>query len=343
MKTIGKAKKTKIECIIEQDVLSEGASRARAENVAARQNDNVCILEALPEVLLRMTFEMLPASHLFIAPVCQKFCDVYGAAIDTKKTNKTYIFSLATEAALTLYLDENKERYEDRNSEISCVGAGSGKTDWVERGVINEITCVYAAAGGQLRVLKYLRGRGCPWNKRTCMTAAWYGHLKILMWARKEGCPWDEYTCWGAAEGGHFKTLQWAREQECPWDDHTCEGAAIGGHLEILRWARGEGCRELDESTCEAAAQGGQIEVLRWLRGEGSPWSEYMCLGAAEFGKLETLRWLIKNGCPYRSGPSAQQKADDTFDHDFEEYLKNVADPEFLKWFEDYKSDHPPL
>ena len=34
------------------------------------------------------------------------------------------------------------------------------------------VTCSYAAEGGHLEVLKWLRENGCPWNKYTCSYAA---------------------------------------------------------------------------------------------------------------------------------------------------------------------------
>eukprot|EP00588_Corethron_pennatum_P019780 CAMPEP_0194333210 /NCGR_PEP_ID=MMETSP0171-20130528/61958_1 /TAXON_ID=218684 /ORGANISM="Corethron pennatum, Strain L29A3" /LENGTH=112 /DNA_ID=CAMNT_0039095357 /DNA_START=12 /DNA_END=346 /DNA_ORIENTATION=+ len=103
---------------------------------------NVSIMEDLPVDLLKKA--MLPASHIFLAhsPVCcSRFRDLHD-----KMT--------------------------------SHVGAVSGRMDWVERGgVFDERTCRTAAAGGQLRLLQRLRGRGCPWDSGTCTAAAGGGHL----------------------------------------------------------------------------------------------------------------------------------------------------------------------
>jgi len=83
-------------------------------------------------------------------------------------------------------------------------------------------TCEYAAKGGHLRVLKWLRENGCPWDESTCEKAAEGGHLEVLKWARENGCPWNWLTCAKAAERGHLETLKWARENDCPWDELTC-------------------------------------------------------------------------------------------------------------------------
>jgi hypothetical protein len=40
----------------------------------------------------------------------------------------------------------------------------------------------------------------------TCLSAAVYGHLKILKWLRANGCPWDRTTREEAT--GHI--LEWA-------------------------------------------------------------------------------------------------------------------------------------
>ena len=64
--------------------------------------------------------------------------------------------------------------------------------------------------------LKARRENHCPLDECTCVSAAQGGQLEILKWLRANGCPWDERTCSGAATGGHFDTLQWARENGCP-------------------------------------------------------------------------------------------------------------------------------
>ena len=50
-------------------------------------------------------------------------------------------------------------------------------------------TCAYAAGGGQLECLKWLRANGCPWEGRTLTYAEEAGHDHIAEWARANGCP----------------------------------------------------------------------------------------------------------------------------------------------------------
>ena len=47
-----------------------------------------------------------------------------------------------------------------------------------------------AARSGNLELVQWLRGEGCPWDKWVCSTAVVSGHAEVLRWARKNGCPW---------------------------------------------------------------------------------------------------------------------------------------------------------
>jgi len=172
-----------------------------------RRKDNAPpkhIAEVLPPELLKEIFGMLPVSYRFVAPVCRRFRDVYmksrkspysmfqnASYVESRKSPyRTFVYSIVSEGAFELYLDERGYRGSIRENQISYIGAGCGRIDWLERGgVFNRWTCYAAAVGGKLRVLKYLRGRGCPWGSETCRGAARYGHLEVRRWARKNGCP----------------------------------------------------------------------------------------------------------------------------------------------------------
>ena len=49
-----------------------------------------------------------------------------------------------------------------------------------------------------------------------CQFAAEGGHLEVLKWLRAEGCPWDEWACAWALRGGHLEVLEWLRAAGCP-------------------------------------------------------------------------------------------------------------------------------
>ena len=47
-----------------------------------------------------------------------------------------------------------------------------------------------AARGGNLELVQWLRGAGCPWDWQTCEAAVQFGDVEVLRWARENGCPW---------------------------------------------------------------------------------------------------------------------------------------------------------
>ena len=64
--------------------------------------------------------------------------------------------------------------------------------------------CSYAAKKGYLKLIRWLRSNGAPWNKQVCSSAAKGGHLEVLQWIRANGAPWNEDVCYFAAKGGHL-------------------------------------------------------------------------------------------------------------------------------------------
>ena len=118
-------------------------------------------------------------------------------------------------------------------------------------------------------MVKWLRAKGCPWGKVTSNWAAEGGQLEVLQWMRGQDppCPWNSDVCYEAASAGHLEVLRWARSQDCPCHQGVPYAAAQGGHLKVLRWLIKEGC-PYDLSKCRrAAAWGGERtrKVLEWL------------------------------------------------------------------------------
>ena len=97
-----------------------------------------------------------------------------------------------------------------------------------------------AASRGRLEILEYALSKGIPlWEPEEldrwdpCAYAAFGGKLKVLQWLRSNGCPWNSRTCENAARLGRFKTLCWALENGCPWDVEECYRTA---DHEIKEW-----------------------------------------------------------------------------------------------------------
>ncbi|WZN62983.1 putative ankyrin repeat protein [Chloropicon roscoffensis] len=195
----------------------------------------------------------------------------------------------------------------------------------------DEETCGWAAHGGHLEVLKWLRAKGCPWGKGTSNCAAEGGQLEVLQWMRGQDppCPWDSRVCSDAASEGHLEVLRWARSQGCPWNEFVPIAAAENGHLEVLQWMRDQDppC-PWDSHVCYFAAGYGHLEVLRWARSQGCPWDERVPCAAAEGGQLKVLVWLINEGCPHHKSACREAAAEGG------ERARKV-----LEWLDDETSD----
>ena len=123
---------------------------------------------------------------------------------------------------------------------------------------IDQHTCAYAALGGQVEVLEYLREKRCPWGKDTTYWAALGGHLEVLKYAHKYQCPWSVRTCEAAAKGGHLEVLKYLYRNGCRWNEYTCVAAAERGDLDMLKYAHEYHC-PWNKSTCDAAARRGHL------------------------------------------------------------------------------------
>ena len=111
--------------------------------------------------------------------------------------------------------------------------------DAVDASIENMRDAVLAAILGCLTVLQNLLQRGHLDKTQVCQWAAWGGHLQVLQWLRENDCPWDEDTCTDAAQGGHLEVLKWSRENGCPWNIVVVRAHATKGrHLEMVEWLR---------------------------------------------------------------------------------------------------------
>ena len=65
-----------------------------------------------------------------------------------------------------------------------------------------------AARGGNLELVQWLRGAGCPWDRWTCSLAVYGGRVEVLRWVRENGAPWLAGTRdWAAVELGYTDDL----------------------------------------------------------------------------------------------------------------------------------------
>lgn len=117
---------------------------------------------------------------------------------------------------------ENGCPWDEMSSACAC-GCGCAFLRWLRRrdypwsGMMrDDHACVFAAGGGHLGVLKWLRENGCPWESRTLVWAAGGGHLEVVKWAHEQGCPWDSRMRGAAVASKNIEMINWVRDNETP-------------------------------------------------------------------------------------------------------------------------------
>ena len=136
------------------------------------------------------------------------------------------------------------------NEETITVAAYQGNLEMVKYCVANECpiderACAWAADGGELEVLKYLREEvKAPWDWRTATFAAKYGHLHILEYlVERKYDKFNVHACWFAAENGHLVCLKYLHETaKAPWDSQAVRYAHENNHPECLQYLLDNDC-----------------------------------------------------------------------------------------------------
>ncbi|CAL6299878.1 unnamed protein product [Bathycoccus prasinos] len=105
--------------------------------------------------------------------------------------------------------------------------------------------CAYAASGGHLEVLKYLREEvKAPWNRGTASMAALNGHLHILEYlVERKFDKYSELACTRAAMRGHLDCLKYLHETaKAPWDEDAVYHAHENNHPECVQYLLDNDC-----------------------------------------------------------------------------------------------------
>jgi hypothetical protein len=102
----------------------------------------------------------------------------------------------------------------------------------------NEGTINRAARQGNLEMVKYCVANECPIDVEACAYAASGGHLEILKYLREEvKAPWNWGTAAEAALNGHLHILEYLVERKYDkYGETACLWAAKKGHLDCLKY-----------------------------------------------------------------------------------------------------------
>jgi hypothetical protein len=161
---------------------------------------------------------------------------------------------------------------------------------------------MYAAAErGHLEMVTLLRERlGCAMTEQTCGWAAYGGRLEVLQYLRSGPfpCPWDEFTCEGAAMNGHLRVLIWAIEQGCPSTSSMWFQAGRNGRVHVLRWLQASGWPLVDNNNVWDVDPQVDVENKRtaaWLKRMRSPWQRVRNVVVAR----SVARYWSKGRCAF--------------------------------------------
>ena len=187
--------------------------------------------DELPDQLWTEVLKRLPDSFLFaFASTCKQFRRVQVASGREMVTDKWEVLPRNYDSKVSkvsqgwcLWHSGTLRTSDEKEAElILWAAAYHGYLEvlklWRERSKSKRLwtskVCDWAAIGGQLDSLKFLRSQDtpCPFSHRTCYLVAKCGHLEVLRWLRSEGCPWDKDNCRKEANGcTHVR--RWIDEQ----------------------------------------------------------------------------------------------------------------------------------
>eukprot|EP00953_Heterococcus_sp_UTEX-ZZ885_P028687 15292-Heterococcus_DN1.PRE.5 len=96
---------------------------------------------------------------------------------------------------------------------------------------------MYAAMGGSIAVLDWLKQQGVTLTGLASDAAAEYGHMHVLQYLHAEGCEKGPNVCYLAAENGDLGMLKWAFEHDYSrCGNPVDESAAASSNTEMMAW-----------------------------------------------------------------------------------------------------------
>jgi len=157
------------------------------------------------------------------------------------------------------YMEGKWDKFDE--IEVYNIAAKKGWLDlliWAhekEDGLENEtpnLTCSFAAASGQLDVLKWLKLHGYTMDNSYIWTyAAKYGyaHLDILKWVHEQESQknlqtdWNRFICDNAVQNNNIEVLKWAILNDCPINENMCYWAQFYKNNDALKWIEINCCK----------------------------------------------------------------------------------------------------
>jgi hypothetical protein len=152
--------------------------------------------------------------------------------------------------------------------------------------------CAFAAASGNLDMLKCLRRQGYPWDDNMGMAtgtlvtarAAACGHVETFAWARENGCAYNlASNMWFAVAGGHIEMIEYLIHiRRFPFGSYDMAIPAIAlkhGQFHVLEWMwkkpqfvsnfRKVAIEFACQAACDDVIDNERFDAFDWLREAG--------------------------------------------------------------------------
>jgi hypothetical protein len=163
------------------------------------------------------------------------------------------------------------------------------------------------ALTNKLELLKWVREeKKCEWDERTINAAAFVGNLEMLKYCVGNGCPYDEQeSCCQAAAKGHLDCLRFLFAKVKPSQETEKNAAATAadyGQLDILKYLVEE--RKVPDDPKGAyvlqSVFEGHLDCLKYLVEEAkAPLDNWLPFSLARYKRhTECLHYLREKGCP---------------------------------------------
>ena len=128
----------------------------------------------------------------------------------------------------------------------------------------------FAFLSENLEVLQYLYDN-CPYSASTIESAIRYGNKQVLTWLKDKGFSFTT-TCWNiAVESENAEALEFLKDTKVPMSPQIMSAAIKKGPFALVKWLREHGC-PFDESVFYTATIEARIDIMAWLKENGCPW-----------------------------------------------------------------------
>lgn len=185
------------------------------------------------------------------------------------------------------------------------------------------------ARQGDLKLIKWMRKRGVPWDETVTAAAAAKGYMNILIYLHNNGCPWDATATLSAARHNTLEALRYLHENGCPWVERCYDAAIARNNAAAVRYLSRHGCPcsigvvfsnirrgtlpcieaildnipfdnvpRLNNEILRLAITAGDVGLVRYAHRRGGAFNAHLYDAAVRGHSLQVLRYLHANKCP---------------------------------------------